>query len=61
MRKYEHILLKIDENLRPFIFKKISVVQNLYDVIGLPFNKTYRGDYYADYESKNKDSFKKEP
>jgi ribosomal protein L19E len=59
MKNYEKTIRKIQMNL--FSEKKSepiekTVVRNLYDVIGLHFNKPkpYLGDYYASDETENK-------
>lgn len=57
MKQYEKVIIKIDERLRYIIFheepKKLLVI-NLFDVVGLSFNKPkpYLGDYY---ETEDKD------
>lgn len=61
MKKYERILMRIDDAIRPCIYNlktKKRVVINLQDVLKMPFNqsKPYLGDYYASDEDSDQNS-----
>lgn len=58
MKKYERIILKIDDlvHKKSNLFLKKTIVVNLQEMLHSGLNKPYRGDYYDYPKTENKNS-----